>query len=66
MTGGDHLTRLFASIANRRIDGGCDDCHAYQIVTERLPGVWQLVTSHDDTCPTLASIEDGSARRAEA
>ena len=47
-----HLTTMFAALANQRIAGGCDDCDAFQTMkTEE--GVHFIRVHHDDTCPWL-------------
>lgn len=35
------------------IPGGCDDCHAEQVLHEEAPGVFVLTVLHEDTCPYL-------------
>lgn len=52
------LDRMLAPLAGQRIDGGCDDCHAYQELEQVEPGVWVLNVRHDNTCPFLASLDD--------
>lgn len=41
------------ALVDRRLPGGCDDCHAYQIVTRLAAGVFVLEVHHDETCPEL-------------
>ncbi|WP_183092959.1 hypothetical protein [Nocardioides stalactiti] len=47
-------------MSNRRrldadpIPGGCEDCHAEQVLHEEAPGVLVLTVMHDPTCPYLA------------
>jgi len=48
------LEDMFTRAENRQIDGGCDDCDAYQRLTSTA-GVWHLVTYHDPRCPSLAA-----------
>lgn len=49
------LSTLFASLADKRIPGGCPTCNAEQTVAERAPGVWMLTVAHDDHCPAWRS-----------
>ena len=46
----------FGIPAGVRIRGGCDDCHAWQVMAAALDehGIWHLRVHHDDTCPTYA------------
>ena len=46
----------FGIPAGVRIPGGCDDCHAYQVMLEQPDqhGNWHMQVWHDDTCWTLA------------
>lgn len=37
-----------------RVEGGCDECDAYQELRQELPGVWMVCVRHDNACPTLA------------
>lgn len=54
MSGTHGVDSLLAAFAARgRIDGGCDDCHAYQEMAQAAPGVWMLNVFHDDGCPEL-------------
>ena len=41
----------FSGLVGRELPGGCEDCSAYQTMTEVTPGVWSLTVHHDDTCP---------------
>jgi hypothetical protein len=50
----------FSGVAGREIPGGCEQCDAFQVMTEATEGVWSLVVHHDDWCPFLR------ARKAEA
>ena len=45
------LDQLFAAMAGRQIPGGCDDCDAYQTMTQQH-GIHVINIHHDDTCPT--------------
>jgi hypothetical protein len=47
------LTELFEAMAGRHIEGGCDDCNAYQTMMTRQDGIHVLTIHHDDTCPFL-------------
>ncbi|MDQ3477406.1 MAG: hypothetical protein M3492_14060 [Actinomycetota bacterium] len=40
-------------LTGHRIPGGCDDCDAYQTITQQTPGVYLLNVWHDDSCPEL-------------
>lgn len=60
---GTGLDDLLAQVVGKRIAGGCDDCDAYQEVTDQMPGmpgiepmvgIWFINICHDDDCPTLA------------
>lgn len=42
-----------------RIPGGCDDCTAYQVLTETEPNLIVLEVRHDATCPTYRAIVNG-------
>lgn len=46
---------LFAHLAGTRIDGGCDDCSAYQEIERVSAGVALVHVFHDETCPWLLS-----------
>ena len=48
----DSLRRL----AGRRIPGGCDDCDAYQVMTEQADNYFVLAGHHDDSCPFYAGV----------
>lgn len=50
----DPLRTAIRSLTEQRIPGGCDDCDAYQQITEPHPGVFVNTIYHDDDCPTLA------------
>jgi hypothetical protein len=47
----DHIRPFFASLAGKRIPGGCPDCDAEQRLEEVAPNAWSLVIGHDDDCP---------------
>lgn len=40
----------FSALVGHKIPGGCDECDAFQTVTEESVGVWSLVVHHDDDC----------------
>jgi len=44
------LNEMFEALSGRRIPGGCDDCDAYQTMTQR-DGIYAIEVSHDETCP---------------
>lgn len=44
-----------------RRPGGCEDCHAESVLRDAGRGVYVLTIRHDNTCPTLARIEDRTA-----
>lgn len=39
------------AMTDRRLPGGCDDCDAYQTVTQHGNGVYVLTVHHDASCP---------------
>ena len=41
------------AMTGHRMTGGCDDCDAYQTITQHTPGVYMLNVWHDDDCPEL-------------
>jgi len=45
------LAELFEALSGQRIPGGCDDCNAYQTMTQQ-DRIHVLTIHHDDTCPT--------------
>jgi len=45
---------LAALLADLQIPGGCDDCDAYQTVTQHGQ-ITLIEVHHDDTCPWLAA-----------
>lgn len=49
------LDDLAAAIGDQRIRGGCDDCDAYQTMSERSAGVFSVTVHHDESCPWLAT-----------
>ena len=58
---GTLLDTIAAMIGDQRIAGGCDDCDAYQTMSQTEPGVYSVTVSHDESCPWLAARE-GRAR----
>ncbi len=46
-----HTISVLDNLTGRRLPGGCDDCDAYQTVTQRGDGVHVLTVHHDETCP---------------
>ena len=51
------LDNVFAELAERRIPGGCNDCDAYQRMTQAAAGLWVLGVFHDAGCPAHAARE---------
>lgn len=47
------IKSFFDQLVGHRIEGGCEDCTAYQTVQEH-GGMYVVLVLHDDTCPTLA------------
>lgn len=45
------LAQLAAELAGYRVPGGCDDCDAWQTLTNEGPGIYRLTVHHDSTCP---------------
>lgn len=41
-------------IDGQRIPGGCDQCHAYQLIAPIEAGVWRLTVYHDEPCAFMA------------
>ena len=39
-------------LTGHRIAGGCEDCTAYQTVTDHGDGLYVLTIHHDETCPS--------------
>jgi hypothetical protein len=42
---------LLDSFIGLEVDGGCDDCPAYQTIERLADGVYINHIHHDDTCP---------------
>jgi hypothetical protein len=40
----------FSNLVGREIPGGCEECNAFQTMSEVSEGVWSLVVHHDDDC----------------
>lgn len=59
----DSLSALAAVLQCRRIPGGCDDCTAFQTMTQDGPGVYRLTVHHDDTCPSYRAMTNRAERR---
>ena len=56
---------MLRSLDGARIEGGCDECDAYQIVAAPAFGqsnVTNVQVHHDDDCPTLLRVAGGGAR----
>lgn len=49
MTGSD-LAAALAALTGNRWPGGCEDCDAYQTISN-VDGVFVLAVHHDDGCP---------------
>lgn len=50
---------ILRSLAGARIPGGCEHCHAYQVIPPGgllTPGVHHVQVRHDDDCPALARM----------
>lgn len=60
---GDSLSALAAALVGQRIPGGCDDCTAYQTMTQDAPGVYRLTVHHDGTCPSYRAMTNRAQRR---
>ena len=58
-----NLDNIFQAFAGHRIPGGCDDCDAYQEMTQQ-DGIYVLTVHHDDTCSTWQQIR--ARRKAQA
>jgi hypothetical protein len=43
------------------IEGGCDECDAYQRIRRERLGFWRDTIYHDDDCPRLARINAKAA-----
>lgn len=50
------LDEIFEGMAGQRIPGGCDDCDAWQEMTQQY-GIHVITVHHDDTCPTWRQIQ---------
>jgi hypothetical protein len=50
---------LFKKVGEQRIEGGCDDCSAFQRLVKDEDGIWVLTTFHDNTCPYLLARKAG-------
>ena len=48
---------MLEALPDQPIPGGCDDCDAYQVLTQPVPGVYVVEVRHDDTCPWLRAHE---------
>jgi hypothetical protein len=51
------ISEIMASLAGKRIPGGCDSCDAYQVAEvadPAPPGVTVIHVYHDDDSPELA------------
>lgn len=55
------IADVFADLSGRRLPGGCDDCTAYTVLTETLPGVIVVNVHHDDTCPAYRQMQRRTA-----
>lgn len=40
------------------VDGGCEDCNAYQDLTVKAPKTWILEVVHNEGCPFLKVLKD--------
>jgi len=51
---GHPVDDLMIQFIGSQVPGGCDDCEAHQEVESDLdhPGIWNVSTVHDITCPT--------------
>lgn len=45
------VRELLDSLVGLKVDGGCDDCPAYQTIERVDVGVYVNRVFHDDTCP---------------
>ena len=45
------------SMTGHRMPGGCDDCDAYQTMTSKADGLYELLIHHDDTCPFYRGLK---------
>ena len=57
---------MFDALKGARIPGGCDDCDAYQVITDdpTCPGVTVIQIRHDETCPYYRARLNRAQRRA--
>ncbi len=48
---------MFEDLIGQRIEGGCEDCNAYQVLEEdpEWDKMFYLRVYHDDTCPWFNS-----------
>lgn len=44
------------ALLGKALQGGCEDCNAYQELDQIAPGIYGLTVRHDHTCPTLRRI----------
>ena len=44
------------AVTGRRLPGGCDDCDAFQVLTQQAAGVYELAIHHDDGCPYYRGV----------
>lgn len=54
--GSSPLSSALDAMTGRRLPGGCDDCNAYQTVTQADQGMYVLTVHHDDDCPFLNGV----------
>lgn len=47
---------VLENLVGHRLPGGCDDCDAYQTVTQSSAGVYVLTVHHDVGCPFLSGV----------
>lgn len=50
------MTSALDAMTGRRMPGGCDDCHAYQVMSRCADGLYVLTVHHDETCPRLNGV----------
>jgi hypothetical protein len=48
------LGDLFGQIEQEAIEGGCEECEAYQTLVEVSPLVYSVIVHHDDWCRCIA------------
>lgn len=51
------LNSTLDAMTGHRMPGGCDDCNAYQVMTCKSDGVYELQVHHDDTCPFYRGLK---------